>query len=188
MLRSTLVLNIGKLNENRKPARCQLFTRGCLFGRLSMTTCKCKTSFDGELLLALSKLATHPPFMGQCKHAITISSLSLSASNLPIQSTRDKSSWSIVPRRRDFQLVDSENSWLLLSLPSHSHSVVIPSDSNSRNLWLFDLYLFPPNAQDKMRGVFIFSGNIERKVWFYGAQRVGYGGEGEMKNTCEVEE
>ena len=115
MLRSTLVLNIGKLNENRKPALCQLFTRGCLFGRLSMTTCKCKTSFDGELLLALSKLATHPPFMGQCKHAITISSLSLSASNLPIQSTRDKSSsmglsWSIVPRRRDFQLVDSENS------------------------------------------------------------------------------
>ena len=84
-----LVLNIGKLNENRKPARCQLFTRGCLFGRLSMTTCRCKTSFDGELLLALSKLATHPPFMGQCKHAITISSLSLSASNLPIQSTRD---------------------------------------------------------------------------------------------------
>ena len=127
MLRSTLVLNIGKLNENRKPARCQLFTRGCLFGRLSMTTCKCKTSFDGELLLALSKLATHPPFMGQCKHAITISSLSLSASNLPIQSTRDKSSsmgpsWSIVPRRRDFQLVDSENSWLLLSAWSQSVS------------------------------------------------------------------
>ena len=30
--------------------------------------------------------------------------------------------WSIVPRRRDFQLVDSENSWLLLSACSQSVS------------------------------------------------------------------